>query len=599
MNHPTRTIVEPLEPRRLLSAGEIDPTFHDRLFGSTPGRSDIPVVNFRQAVDFDVSSIGQVFVTTETYNPVVPPPEGQTDTDAFDVQVYRLHPDGTRDARFGTSGNGSLSIHVSPTVFTVDDDGTVHEPHIHTHVLPDDSLLIQIGNLIYKYGTNGKPDRSFGDNGRMTARLFAPTLMQDAAMDRDGRVVVIGLAGEMAVARLATNGKPDLSFNPADPSGRIIPFTGVPRDMVAQALPDGSMILGGIAEGTLPPGEDFFASYDLELVKLTPDGTIDTSYGDRGTVHTQESITDIYATRAHDPGILSDGTFFFTREQENRDLLQSTYQTVLTRPDGSQEENPHPYNSLHLARDGALRVTITYADPSLEPDFPNLLGADEVIVRADAGGSPDTAARAATQAVFGDEIAPLKVAFQPDGSPLVLASSFSTTDDPDLTLSVFRLQRDESPAGLLDARSLVTARDASYRFRVNWRDEDGIDPASLGDDDVSVTFPDGVRRHARLVDSIEVDGDKLVWATYSITATDGQWTAEDDGRYQVRVERKSVRDTLGNPAGRRRIGGFTVAIPAIAQELRPAASVAATPRVARLTKPADSDPHDEELPLLA
>jgi hypothetical protein len=351
----------------------------------------------------------------------------------------------------------------------------------------------------------------------------------------------------------------DLTFAPPGNAGSLIPIPGaVPREMLAQTLPDGSMILGGIAEGTLPAEGDV-ESFDLDLIKLTPDGAIETSYGNGGVVYVEEASDELITPRAHDPGILPDGTFFFTRESEDRDLFQSTFETILFGPNdgipGSQ-----PYNSLGLVRDGNLRVTITNHDYLLEQTPGGTLDGDEVLFRNEVNGAVDPDARTATKAIFGNDLTPIRLAPEPDGSVLVLAIDVATNGDPDRTLSVFRLQRDESPAGLLDARSLVNQRDGSYRFRVQWRDEDGIDLASLGDDDVSVIFPDGVRHHARLVKAEPLFGSdgNVVIASYLITSPDGRWSAADDGRYQVRVERKSVRDTLGNPAARRIIGNFNV-----------------------------------------
>jgi hypothetical protein len=74
----------------------------------------------------------------------------------------------------------------------------------------------------------------------------------------------------------------------------------------------------------------------------------------------------------------------------------------------------------------------------------------------------------------------------------------------------------------------------------------------------------------------------VINATYLLTSPDGAWNADDNGRYEVRVERRSVRDTLGNSAGRRIIGGFIVQVP---PPTPAAATASAATRTAAVSRP--------------
>ena len=95
---------------------------------------------------------------------------------------------------------------------------------------------------------------------------------------------------------------------------------------------------------------------------------------------------------------------------------------------------------------------------------------------------------AALASIISSTWTPAQLAMQPDGSLLVLSAHTIGFEQAD-KLAVHRLFRNASPAGQLGAKTLTIERNASYRFTVQWRDLDGVDLQSLGDDDVSVIFP--------------------------------------------------------------------------------------------------------------
>ena len=179
------------------------------------------------------------------------------------------------------------------------------------------------------------------------------------------------------------------------------------------------------------------------------------------------------------------------------------------------------------------------------------------------------ATTAATTNINVGPLDPRRLTLAPDGSILV-ASVQNAGGGNDIVLS--RLFRDDAPVGQLMATTLTEPKTGSYRFRVKWRDDDGIDVSSLGDDDVTVATGDGTRMRARLV-STDVSSGKVVTATYLVASASGGWSAADSGRYAIRVERRSVRDTQGNVAQQRGVGEFFVLIPPI--EAAPVRAVAA------------------------
>jgi len=104
-----RRHLDPLEARRFLNAGELDTTFGDA------GHVELAPAQASAVLplDLDVDSTGHAIVTAETLaaDRVVQDPEG------YDLHLWRLRPDGSRDTHFGASGDGLLTLHVPPSVF--------------------------------------------------------------------------------------------------------------------------------------------------------------------------------------------------------------------------------------------------------------------------------------------------------------------------------------------------------------------------------------------------------------------------------------------------------------------------------------------------
>jgi hypothetical protein len=102
---------------------------------------------------------------------------------------------------------------------------------------------------------------------------------------------------------------------------------------------------------------------------------------------------------------------------------------------------------------------------------------------------------------------------------------------------------------------------ATFDFTVTYTDSGGslIDPATLGDDDVSVVGPDNTVYTATLLNA-GVGGSPRV-VTYRISAPGGTWDSADAGNYSVVQSAGGVADVAGNfrPAGA--IGSFNANLP--------------------------------------
>jgi uncharacterized delta-60 repeat protein len=142
------------------------------------------------------------------------------------------------------------------------------------------------------YDAAGNLDPGFGTGGIATTALGGSIDKAfDAADDRDGGFVAVGrtdAAGptntDFGVARYTGDGQP----NPAFPAGGFVRTDVAGRADGANAVavqPDGKIIAAGYAQ--VSP-----IDYDFALVRYTPDGTLDPSFGGDGIVTTDLGSND-------------------------------------------------------------------------------------------------------------------------------------------------------------------------------------------------------------------------------------------------------------------------------------------------------------------
>ncbi len=154
----------------------------------------------------------------------------------------------------------------------------------------------------------GSPDPDFGIGGRIvhdfhdaTDRVHAIVPMKDGRMLTAGYVVGPNISGpgssaNFVVARFLADGRPDPGFGD-DGHFELDIGGGVDAAHALTVLPERSIV----AVGNLSP--QFHA--DVAIVKLTPDGELDTSFGrpDGMGGRTGWNIVDLGGTTIHDDGI--------------------------------------------------------------------------------------------------------------------------------------------------------------------------------------------------------------------------------------------------------------------------------------------------------
>jgi uncharacterized delta-60 repeat protein len=259
-----RPRVESLEPRRLLSAGDLDPTFgvggkvttdFSNGHGATEETARAAVV---------VQGDGKLLVAG-----------GVADAGGSNFALVRYDRDGTLDLTFG-GGDGKVSTNVAgaadgASAIAVQADGKI--------VLAGQAgaAFGALDFAVARYNADGTLDAGFGGgDGIVTLDFGGNDAAAGVAIQSDGKIVLAGYAGQastgsrFAAARFNADGSVDGSFGG---NGKVT--TAVAGDFNSASgvavQPDGKIVLAGSA--TLS-GREVFA-----VVRYNPNGSLDGSFG--------------------------------------------------------------------------------------------------------------------------------------------------------------------------------------------------------------------------------------------------------------------------------------------------------------------------------
>ncbi|MDX2229547.1 MAG: DUF4347 domain-containing protein [Leptolyngbyaceae cyanobacterium bins.349] len=208
---------------------------------------------------------------------------------AANFAVVRLNSDGSLDGGFGQGGrtildlqNGSADVAMKVLV-----DGA-------GRILLVGGSATETGTTttrdfaLARFTPTGGIDTTFGQNGRVFTDFNSEPseleLATDAAIDANGRILVVGTGGQLdfAIARYLPNGQLDPSFGNG---GKVLtdftaPGSVFSADFANKMLlqPDGKIVVLGhlSADGGVIPA----------IARYNPDGSLDTSFGDGGKVIT-------------------------------------------------------------------------------------------------------------------------------------------------------------------------------------------------------------------------------------------------------------------------------------------------------------------------
>jgi uncharacterized delta-60 repeat protein len=190
--------------------------------------------------------------------------------------IVRYNSDGSLDAAFGIEGKVTTKVPDSST-------------YVNALAIQADGKIIAAGDcasgnrswaLLARYNTDGSPDKTFGDGGRVTTDKSS---IQGVALQSDGKIIAAGGTAcllrycsmdfpEFGVARYNADGSLDTAFG--DGGKAVTEFDGYLFALSLQS--DGKIIAAGEAVFL---GVNLFA-----LARFNRDGSLDATFGSGGKV---------------------------------------------------------------------------------------------------------------------------------------------------------------------------------------------------------------------------------------------------------------------------------------------------------------------------
>ncbi len=300
-------IVEPLETRLLLSStsGALDPTF------GHGGNASIPVVGSASVFDAAIMDGGKLLAAGNVAD--------YSGTGGSRFALARFNANGTPDVSFGNNG-----IVLGPENYQ--SNASIER------ILIDPSGKIIVGGesnddfALARYNANGTPDNTFGDGGMVVTDLGGYETLSGLAIQGNKIIATGSSDNSIALARYDSHGVLDTSFGHG--GSTITAATGDSAMLDgkggAAILPDGRILIvgnhtddngssialayyrpnGGLDTIKLGPSQDAptavtaFAllpggqvltlgnnsDYAFSLERHNADGTLDTAFGDGGSV---------------------------------------------------------------------------------------------------------------------------------------------------------------------------------------------------------------------------------------------------------------------------------------------------------------------------
>lgn len=242
--------------------GTLDNTFGEDGFSETS-----PVYNATGALQTD----GKIVVGGSSYHY---PTNG-------DFTLFRYNADGTIDRNFGTDGEAYV-------------DFFGQEDHVYAMTLQDDGKVLMAGYCynpgdskyyfaLARFTTEGTADSSFGTNGKVTTEFGVTNQNAYAvALQSGGKIIIAGSASgsggdDFVLARFTTDGTPDSSFGT---NGKVrTDLNGSYDQLYSLAIRGDSILAGGVSVKS--------EVSNFTLVRYTPDGSIDSSFGLNGIAYAE------------------------------------------------------------------------------------------------------------------------------------------------------------------------------------------------------------------------------------------------------------------------------------------------------------------------
>jgi uncharacterized delta-60 repeat protein len=193
----------------------------------------------------------------------------------------RLTPSGggLPDPTFGSGGIAINNVSTGgyPADMVLQPDGKILTAGYTTSPNTSDDFAVA------RYNSNGTLDATFGGGGLATVDFQRGSDSARAVAlqpGTGGKVLVAGyVGGDFGVVRLNPSGAVDTTFGPKGSKGKVIVDLGGAEHLNDVAvLPSGKFVLAGASNGT------------IALARFNADGTLDTTFGNKGKVVTAVAV---------------------------------------------------------------------------------------------------------------------------------------------------------------------------------------------------------------------------------------------------------------------------------------------------------------------
>jgi len=206
-----------------------------------------------------------------------------------DFGLVRYNTDGSLDAAFGNSGKVN-----TPVGITTD--------YANALAIQPDGMIVAAGYagsatnsgdfVLVRYTSSGSLDTTFGSSGTVITSIDVTSdSVRGLGLQAEGQIVAVGAVtnssgNRIVVARYTSSGVLDTAFGTADTVTTTAGYSYEDlRSVATQA--DGKIVaVGSVSSGT---GSDFL------LIRYNPDGSLDTSFGNGGSVVTAVGSSSDYA----------------------------------------------------------------------------------------------------------------------------------------------------------------------------------------------------------------------------------------------------------------------------------------------------------------
>ncbi len=212
----------------------------------------------------------------------------------YDFAVYRLKSNGALDPTF--NGDGKVNIGFGSGRNDYVEDLLLQGSKIMVVGKTCDASDANCNFAVARLTSSGTPDTIFSGDGRQTTNLGANDIARSAALQSDGKLVVVGdkiisdTTRHCAVVRYTSTGSLDTTFN--NTGKKISPAGYGCRGVVIKS--NKIIFATSIANGT---------GYDFGLIRLKSNGALDTTFSGDGIVAIDFGGDD----RANDIALQGDG----------------------------------------------------------------------------------------------------------------------------------------------------------------------------------------------------------------------------------------------------------------------------------------------------